>query len=129
MATKATTVEVPSKELKEKLKGFSIAKKSITFKIEEVELGEYAPVVEVMALKNSDMQKVRELHTASKGNEENTGESIEDFIRQKVVSIKVYDVSTNTWETLDNPSVEDYDIVPAGIRNGIITYIFSLNGV
>lgn len=148
MATKTTTpktttdikrVAIPSDDIRNKLKGFSVAKNAIKFRPNESELGEYAPEVSVKMLKNSDMMVLKDLFSQkSSGEDDEAREAsaeIDTIIKSKVTQIKIFDVSENDWVTFTADKEtglipdDDYDMLPQAMRVEIINYIFSLNGM
>jgi len=128
MASKVTEVKVPTEDIKAKLRGFSIARKTIKTPINKGELGEYAPVIEVSMLTNAQLATIKEAYT------DNTtaNDVIENTVRQSIKSIRIFDVSTDDWEELSGDkcvSKEDYDLLPPTLRGSIITAVFQLYGL
>lgn len=121
----------PSKEILEKLKGFSVARGIITIKVQESELGEFAPVVQVKALTNVDIAKIAEANES--GSTLESQKTIERLVKEKIVSIKIYDITTEKFEEIkagtEGLNEEDYGVLPQATIMHIVEYIFSLCGI
>lgn len=124
-------VKVPTDEIKAKLRGFSIARKAVTYKINEAELTEYAPVVSVKTFTNATLREFRDIQSNKELDATVKADSLEQIMFKSVESIKIYDIADDEFVTYDKDTLT-YDIyadLPSHIRVSVMNTLFELAGL
>ena len=112
-------------EVFNKLKGYSIVSKEFNFKINEEELGEYAPSVTVKSLTIKQQKNLEKLIKS----DETSDDELTKAIKPTVVEIdNIYDLST--LEKVDTSDVNKiWTEIPLKIKIKIVEEVLAISGL